>query len=354
VAPGRTTTRPISAVTGVRVLPIRNLVLIWWLASAAYGAEMMRRLLLTVVGAAAVLLVPWTAYLAVTLPDEHSDSEWRLAWVGFDLALLCCCALGGWFALRRRAAAIPVLTATAALLCCDAWFDVLFDWSRPDRWVSLAMALLVELPFAAVLALRARVMLTGGMPIRKLTARDIELQTDPSCQAVGRALDDLGTATVDQVAAAASLPLSEVRRVLGRLRAAGYARRWPDGRWRGPGPLSLRLPVLSEVAAADRPGVAAFLDAKFGRELRLLTWASRHRDEFGGWGKGERAGAHLTSAELDSFDAEYRDLVTRYCLLHDGPAPGTQEIAIRFYAFPIREFGERLGDEFAEEQPGPG
>jgi DNA-binding transcriptional ArsR family regulator len=326
----------------------------WRLAPPSYGAVMMRRLLLIGVGAAAALLVPWTAYLAVTLPDEHSDSQWRLAWVGFDVALLACCAAGAWLGLRRRAAAIPVLAATTALLCCDAWFDVLFDWSRPDRWVSVAMAALVELPFAGVLALRAKQMLTGGMPIRQLTARDIELQTDPSCQRVGRALDELEPATVDQLAAAAKLPAEQVRTVLGRLQNGGYARRQRDGRWRGPGPLSLRLPVLSDVAAADRSRVAAFLDAKFDRELRLLTWASRHRDEFGGWGKGERARAHLTRAELDSLEAEYRDLLTRYCLLHDGPAPGTQEMAIRFYAFPIREFGEELGDEFAEEQSGPG
>jgi hypothetical protein len=35
---------------------------------------------------------------------------------------------------RRRRAAVPLLAAMAALLLCDAWFDVVLDWTSPDRW----------------------------------------------------------------------------------------------------------------------------------------------------------------------------------------------------------------------------
>jgi hypothetical protein len=54
----------------------------------------------------------------------------------------------------------------------------------------------------------------------------------------------------------------------------------------------------------------------------------------GPWGKGERAAVHLTADELARFDAEYLDLLTRYCLLRSGPAEGTRPVLVRFYAFP--------------------
>ncbi|ALG08454.1 hypothetical protein [Kibdelosporangium phytohabitans] len=77
---------------------------------------MSRRLLLLVVGGAAVLLVPWTIYLAGVLPDHHRIGEWRLAWVGFDIALVCCFAVAVRLGLRRRRAAVPMMAATAAML----------------------------------------------------------------------------------------------------------------------------------------------------------------------------------------------------------------------------------------------
>lgn len=119
---------------------------------------MIRRVLLAFIGVGAVVLVPWTTYLAGTLPDDHG----RLAWVGFDIALACCFAVATWLGARRRRGAVP----------------------------------------------------------------------------------------------------------------------------------------------------------------------AHHRDDFGPWGKGERATAHLT-------EAEYHELATRYCLLRTGRAPGTREVAIRFYAFPV-------------------
>jgi hypothetical protein len=51
---------------------------------------------------------------------------------------------------------IGSLIVTATLLCCDAWFDLLLDWGTRAFWLSLASALIAELPVAAVLMLRAR------------------------------------------------------------------------------------------------------------------------------------------------------------------------------------------------------
>jgi hypothetical protein len=136
-----------------------------------YGRQMIRRILLVLLAGAAVVLVPWTTYLAGSLPDQHDTGQWRLAWVGFDCALLCCFAAGAWLGVHRHRAAPAMLTATAVLLCCDAWFDVVLDWAQPDRATSVLMAAFVEVPLAVVLVLRAKQLLVGGLTTRQLTAR---------------------------------------------------------------------------------------------------------------------------------------------------------------------------------------
>src|SRR4051812_50174958 len=95
---------------------------------------MPRRVLLLIVGAAAVCLVPWTIYLAGVLPDHHRIGEWRLAWVGFDIALLVCFALATYLGLRRRRGAVPVLPATAPVPPRGARFGRGVDRSRHHRW----------------------------------------------------------------------------------------------------------------------------------------------------------------------------------------------------------------------------
>lgn len=97
-----------------------------------------------------LVMVPWTVNLALTLPRSYVAQNWDRTWVGFDvllLALLLGTALLGW--LRRQ---LVVLTAfaTAVLLVCDAWFDVMTA-QEDDRVLSLVTALLVELPLAVVL-----------------------------------------------------------------------------------------------------------------------------------------------------------------------------------------------------------
>jgi hypothetical protein len=100
--------------------------------------------------ALAALMVPWTAYLFVVLPRTAPAAHFDLAWGGFDLALLVVLALTGWAAVRRRRWLAAVAGASAALLGADAWFDVVTAPAPAERWVALAMAVLVELPLAVV------------------------------------------------------------------------------------------------------------------------------------------------------------------------------------------------------------
>ncbi|MEV6931690.1 hypothetical protein AB0M46_45360 [Dactylosporangium sp. NPDC051485] len=100
--------------------------------------------------------------------------------------MLCLLGWAGWLGWRRHTATVPVLAATAALLCCDAWFDVLLGW-RAAGWTQTIALALVEVPMAGLLLLRARHLLAGGMVTRRLTLTDLDLHTDTTAQRVLRA-----------------------------------------------------------------------------------------------------------------------------------------------------------------------
>lgn len=104
-----------------------------------------------------VALVPGIARLFVSSSAPHLTMHWRLAWTGFDFMLAGMLVTTG-FALRRRSALAQVLAAiTAALLCCDAWTDVLTTGGhgKTAGFVAIAEALLAELPLAVVFGLIA-------------------------------------------------------------------------------------------------------------------------------------------------------------------------------------------------------
>lgn len=103
-----------------------------------------------------LILAGWIVLLALTLPINYVTGQWRLAWIGFDVALLFGLALTGWAALRRRQIVVAAALVTATLLCCDAWFDTMLSWGGPDAWQSIVSALLVELPLAGLLLAVAR------------------------------------------------------------------------------------------------------------------------------------------------------------------------------------------------------
>jgi len=105
--------------------------------------------LLLIVGSV-VVLVPWIVYLGVTLPRNYVAVNWDKTWVGFDLLLLVLLLATAVLALLRRQLVALTAFATSVLLLCDAWFDVMTSHGEDKTW-SLATALVVELPLAAVL-----------------------------------------------------------------------------------------------------------------------------------------------------------------------------------------------------------
>jgi hypothetical protein len=115
-----------------------------------------RAIALAVVIVCCVVLAAWTGILAATLPRYYMSGGWRGAWVGFDIGLLLAFAATGWAAWRRRQMLIICLVVLATLLCCDAWFDVVLDARTSGFWLSLASALVIELPLAGVAILGAR------------------------------------------------------------------------------------------------------------------------------------------------------------------------------------------------------
>ena len=100
---------------------------------------------------ACTVLVGWIIVLVLTLTRDYTATHWRLAWVGFDVVLLAAFAATGWAFWRGRQIVIAFLLITATLLCCDAWFDVILDLGSSGVWVSIASAIIVEIPLALLM-----------------------------------------------------------------------------------------------------------------------------------------------------------------------------------------------------------
>ena len=105
---------------------------------------------------ACTVLVGWIIVLLFTLHRSFHAHYWRGAWVGFDIVLLIGFAATGWAFWRGRQVVIPCLLVTGALLCCDAWFDVILDLGTSGEWLSLLSAVVVELPIAFLMFAAAR------------------------------------------------------------------------------------------------------------------------------------------------------------------------------------------------------
>ncbi|GAA1606322.1 hypothetical protein GCM10009804_73010 [Kribbella hippodromi] len=99
----------------------------------------------------AAALIPWTVYLAVTLPDRYVARNWVTTWVGFDILLVTMLILTAWAGWKRKQFVFPTAFATGVLLVCDAWFDVMTSHRGSDLTQAILSALLIELPLAFVL-----------------------------------------------------------------------------------------------------------------------------------------------------------------------------------------------------------
>jgi hypothetical protein len=115
-----------------------------------------RRLGVLVSVIACTVLIAWIVVLAASLHRSFHAQHWKGAWVGFDFILLLAFAATGWAFWRGRQIVIVFLLVTGTLLCCDAWFDVILDAGTPDVWLSVASALVVELPLAFLMFNAAR------------------------------------------------------------------------------------------------------------------------------------------------------------------------------------------------------
>jgi hypothetical protein len=117
--------------------------------------------------AAIIGLLPWTIYLGVSLPDRHVAENWSVTWVGFDALLLVTFAVTAVLGALRRQLLILAAFTSGVLLICDAWFDV--TTAGPDEiWLSVGLAVLLELPMAALL-------ITGALRLVRLTAARVWL-----------------------------------------------------------------------------------------------------------------------------------------------------------------------------------
>jgi hypothetical protein len=76
------------------------------------------------VAISAVVLLPWIAYLAVSLPSSVTVRHWPLVWGGLDSAIAAGLIATAWLAIRHDRRLAFLGPSTATLLITDGWFDV--------------------------------------------------------------------------------------------------------------------------------------------------------------------------------------------------------------------------------------
>jgi hypothetical protein len=106
--------------------------------------------------AAALVLVPWSGWLVISLPCRYVSRHWGIAWAGFDGGLALALALTGLAALRRADWLDRAAVAAGTLLAADAWFDVLTSRGATAVAVAAIEALAIELLLALLCIWLAR------------------------------------------------------------------------------------------------------------------------------------------------------------------------------------------------------
>lgn len=113
-----------------------------------------RRVRLGLMGGGSAVMIPWLGYLSTTLPENYVAHNWPLTWMGYDVLLVVFMVATALLGYLRRQVLIPAAFTTGVLLINDAWFDLMTAGPR-DVWLSVATALLVELPLAAFMIVSA-------------------------------------------------------------------------------------------------------------------------------------------------------------------------------------------------------
>ena len=98
------------------------------------------------------VLLPWMAYLAMSLPASTEAYHWSAAWVALDGLEATGFLVTGFLLCRHDTRYILTAVATAAFLVTDALFDVTTASAGQGLRVSIAMAVLAELPGSAICA----------------------------------------------------------------------------------------------------------------------------------------------------------------------------------------------------------
>ncbi len=130
------------------------------------------RLLAWLYTGAAVILLPWIGFLAVTLPRRQFDLHYRAAWVGFDLLLVLAIIRTAYMAFRVDQRVQFAATATATLLVVDAWFDMTTSGHRDQFFEALLLAVFVEIPAAVFSVYVARHVNRTALAQARLAGRD--------------------------------------------------------------------------------------------------------------------------------------------------------------------------------------
>jgi hypothetical protein len=101
-------------------------------------------------------LVLWTIWIAYDLPRRHVARHWDVAWAGFDVMMAALLLVTAYGAARRAVWLQSAAAASATMLVCDAWFDIVTSGRGADLAMSLASGFVIELPLAAVCVWVAR------------------------------------------------------------------------------------------------------------------------------------------------------------------------------------------------------
>lgn len=127
--------------------------------------------------AAALALVPWLGYLAVSLPATYVVTGWSTAWVGFDVALIAVLGAAAWATRARPDLVAPLTLSAGELLFADAWFDVTTA-TGSDVWAALASAVCLELPLGVMFVRHALAAVdprgTAAAPLPAAAARSVD------------------------------------------------------------------------------------------------------------------------------------------------------------------------------------
>jgi len=96
----------------------------------------------------ALALIPWTIYLAYSLPIRHIEKHWDLSWVGLDIGIIIILLLTGFLASIKSRLVIISFSVAASFLLVDAWFDLISAKPGAEFFQALVLAIIVEIPLS--------------------------------------------------------------------------------------------------------------------------------------------------------------------------------------------------------------